>query len=138
MAPTPIQDLWASAKSHGHGEIWGVELADPDTHVPSQIIFQKYLNANDGDLNKAKDQLIKTLEWRKETKPLDLVNETFSGEKFEGLGYVTTYGDDAATAKPDEREVFTWNIYGIVKDINTTFGDLKEYVLIFLFLHAPC
>jgi phosphatidylinositol transfer protein SFH5 len=123
---TPIHALWSLAKSHAHGEVWGVELQDPDTHVPSQIIFQKYLNANDGNLEQAKDQLTKTLDWRHQHKPLELLNQTFSKEKFDGLGCVMTYGDRTATAKPEDREVFTFNIYGIVKDMNSTFGDLQE------------
>jgi phosphatidylinositol transfer protein SFH5 len=76
-----LQHLWALAKAHAHPEVWGVTLADPDVHVPSQVIFQKYLNANDGDLTKAKDQLTKTLDWRAKMKPLELLKEQFSREK---------------------------------------------------------
>ncbi|RMD40651.1 hypothetical protein DV735_g4468, partial [Chaetothyriales sp. CBS 134920] len=125
---TPLQQLYAAAKSHSHGEIWGIQLADPDSHIPSQIVFQKYLNANDGDVAKAKDQLIKTLNWRQENKPLELTAATFSRERFAGLGYVTVYGDTSASAKPEDKEVFTWNVYGIVKDLDKTFGDLKEFL----------
>lgn len=95
-------------------------LADPATHVPSQIVFQKYLNANDGDLDKAKDQLAKTLQWRAKMKPLELVYRVYPKSKFEGLGFVTTYTSGAA------REVLTWNIYGNVQSIEETFGDLDE------------
>lgn len=123
-APTassgPLQQLFAAAKAVGHPEIWGVTLADPDTDVPSQIVFQKYLNANDGDVAKAKDQLTKTLEWRASTKPLELLTKAFPKAKYDGLGYVTIYGD---VAHAESKEVFTWNIYGIVKDMEKTFGD---------------
>lgn len=124
---TPIQDLWATAKAHEHPEIWGVTLADPSTHIPSQIVLQKYLNANDGDLVKARDQLTKTLDWRKKTQPLELIKQTFSKDKFGGLGYVTVHhtpeeGDEKDKAK----EIFTWNVYGNVKAIDVTFGDLNE------------
>ncbi|GAW11370.1 hypothetical protein ANO14919_007140 [Xylariales sp. No.14919] len=124
---TPLQELWATAQAHEHPEIWGVTLADPSTHVPSQIVLQKYLNANDGDIVKAKDQLTKTLDWRKKTQPLELIKQTFSKEKFGGLGYVTTHtveGDEAD--KP--REIFTWNVYGNVKSIDVTFGNLEEFI----------
>lgn len=123
----PIQQLWSLAKAHDHSEIWGVQLADPDTHVPSQIVLQKYLNANDGDLTKAQDQLTKTLDWRKQNKPLELMKQHFDSGKFAGLGYVTTYGT-VDPSNPEAKEVFTWNVYGIVKDIDKTFGDLKEQV----------
>ncbi|KAI1424902.1 CRAL-TRIO domain-containing protein [Xylaria sp. FL1777] len=122
---TPIQDLWATAKAHEYPEIWGVTLADPSAHIPSQIVLQKYLNANDGDLVKAKDQLTKTLDWRKKTQPLELIKQTFSKEKFGGLGYVTTY---SAEEKDGAREIFTWNVYGNVKSIDVTFGDPQEFI----------
>ncbi|EPE06990.1 phosphatidylinositol transfer protein sfh5 [Ophiostoma piceae UAMH 11346] len=117
---------------HGHPEIWGVTLADPETDIPSQIVFQKYLNANDGHLAKAKDQLLKTLQWRADTKPLELIEKEYTREKFYGLGYVTTYyNDTAATYKSDEpetKEVFTWNIYGNAKDKTATFGEIDEFI----------
>ncbi|RYP45303.1 hypothetical protein DL768_008343 [Monosporascus sp. mg162] len=126
---TPLQELWAVAKAHSHPEIWGVMLEDPATHVPSQIVFQKYLNANDGDVVKARDQLTKTLDWRAKTKPLDLIKQSFSKAKFGGLGYVTSYGSGRSKeAEPESKEVFTWNIYGGVKNIDETFGKLEEFI----------
>lgn len=123
--PTPIEQLWSLAQAAGHPEIWGVTLADPHSHVPTRIVLQKYLNANDGDLAKAKDQLTKTLEWRAKTKPLELVQKVFSKAKFDGLGFVTTYREEGS-AEPEGKEVFTWNIYGGVKSIDDTFGKLEE------------
>lgn len=122
---TPVSQLWTLAKANGHPEIWGVTLADPIDHVPTRIILQKYLNANDGDLPRAKEQLTKTLEWRAKTKPLDLVTKVFSKAKFDGLGYVTKYVQDGST-EPEHVEVFTWNIYGAVKSIDDTFAKLEE------------
>ncbi|KAI0004038.1 CRAL/TRIO domain-containing protein [Xylariaceae sp. FL0662B] len=128
---TPIQELWATARAATHPEIWGVTLADPATHVPSQIVLQKYLNANDGDVAKARDQLTKTLEWRAKVRPLDLVKKSFSREKFDGLGYVTRYladSEEKAVEDPASKEVFTWNIYGGVKSIEVTFGNTEEFL----------
>ncbi|KAK4178550.1 CRAL-TRIO domain-containing protein [Triangularia setosa] len=126
---SPLTQLWEAAKAHGHPEIWGVPLADPANHIPSQIVFQKYLNANDGDLDKAKDQLIKTLDWRKKSDPLELVRRMYSKSKFGGLGFVTTYVIDGKEVdEPEEREIFTWNIYGGVKSIDETFGDLEGFI----------
>ncbi|CAK7226540.1 Non-classical phosphatidylinositol transfer protein (PITP) [Sporothrix curviconia] len=130
-AVTPIQALYAAAKEHGHHEIWGVTLADPATDVPSQIVFQKYLNANDGDLDKAKDQLLKTLEWRQKTKPLELLKRAYNRDKFGGLGYVTSYTAEEGTydaSAPETKEVFTWNVYGSTKNIDETFGNLQEFL----------
>lgn len=122
---TPIAQLWNVAKTAGHPEIWAVTLADPGDHVPTRVILQKYLNANDGDLAKAKDQLLKTLEWRAKTKPLDLAKKLFSKAKFDRLGYVTTCVQEGS-AEPEGKEVFTWNIYGGVKSMEETFGNLEE------------
>jgi hypothetical protein len=122
---SPISQLWTVAKANGHPEIWGVTLADPATHVPTHIILQKYLNANDGDLTKAKDQLTKTLQWRAKTKPLELAKKVFSKAKFDGLGFVTKYLQDGS-AEPEGKEVFTWNIYGGVKSMDKTFGNIEE------------
>ncbi|KAI0473371.1 CRAL/TRIO domain-containing protein [Xylariaceae sp. FL0804] len=127
---TPLQELWKVAQAHSHPEIWGVTLADPASHVPSQIVLQKYLNANDGDVLKARDQLTKTLDWRADMKPLDLIQQTFSATKFGGLGYITEYAADKEElkGKPEAREIFTWNVYGNVKSIDETFGKLDEFI----------
>jgi len=123
---SPIHELWTLAQSSGHPEIWGVTLANPDSHIPSQVVLQKYLNANEGDLAKAKDQLTKTLEWRAKMKPLELMKKKFNRAKFEGLGYVTTFG--AGSPEAETKEVFTWNIYGSVKNLEQTFGNLQEFL----------
>ncbi|EXJ72095.1 uncharacterized protein A1O5_04599 [Cladophialophora psammophila CBS 110553] len=125
---TPIEELWALAKAHEHPEIWGVTLADPATHVPTQVILQKYLNAYDGDLAKSKETLTKTLDWRAKMKPMELVKKKFNRNKFAGLGYTTVYGDADAAADPEAREVFTWNIYGSVKNLDETFGNLADFI----------
>ena len=122
----PIRQLYEAFKSQDHPEIYGVTLEDPEGHVPSQIIFQKYLNANDGDILKAKDQLLKTRDWRAAMKPLEIEKKTFSKANYEGLGYVTEYGEKNP-ADPERRAVFTWNVYGAAADrMNETFGNLDE------------
>lgn len=125
---SPLAQLWKAAEGHEHFEIWGVPLSDPERHIPTQVIFQKFLNANDGDVEKAKAQLLKTLDWRKKTQPQQLVRKMFSKTKFDGMGYVTTYtlGDAEAVDEPEQKEVFTWNLYGSVKSVEETFGNLQE------------
>ena len=60
-------------------------------------------------------------------QPLELLKKGHPAKKFEGMGFVTSYGSSEG-GEPEGKEVFTWNVYGIVKDHSTTFGDLKEYV----------
>ncbi|KAL2810179.1 CRAL/TRIO domain-containing protein [Aspergillus granulosus] len=106
--------------------MWGVPLKHDATDVPTINVLIKFLRANAGDLKLAEEQLTKALEWRKEYDPLTLVDsekKSYAEAKFGGLGYLTTY----------EREgkgdlIVTWNIYGAVKKIDDTFGDIEEFI----------
>lgn len=112
-------------KQIDHDEIWGVKLVTPvSTHIPTQIVLHKFLNANDGDLTKAIDQFRGALKFRKEKKPLDLVKKIFNANKFADLGAVTVYPIKDSTVP----EVFTWNLYGNVKGkMEEVFVPLDEY-----------
>ncbi len=57
-------------------------------------------------------------------KPLEMLEKKHPAKKFEGLGFVTSYGRSEG-GEPEAKEVFTWNVYGIVKDHSITFGDIK-------------
>lgn len=104
----------------GYNEMWGVQLKDSED-VPTVNILIKFLRANEGNVLGAQDQLRKALEWRKKTDPIALVESgRYSSTKYGGLGYLTTFEHDGRPL------VFTWNIYGAVKDVNSTFGDSDE------------
>ncbi|KAK1641308.1 CRAL-TRIO domain-containing protein [Colletotrichum phormii] len=126
-AQTPLSSLFeklpailAEAK---HNEMWGVQLSD-DTHVPTTVVLQKFLRANEDDVSKAADQLQKALIWRRDTNPGKLLDEvTFDGKKFGDLGYVTTHKDAQG-----KEMIITWNIYGAVKDKKATFGNVDEFI----------
>lgn len=106
----------------GHHEMWGVELLH-SKDIPTTIVLEKFLRANNQDVEKARQQLISALKWRKEMQPAKLVAETrFDQTKYGGLGYVTVYPKTENHAK----EIVTWNIYGAVKDKQATFGNVKE------------
>lgn len=85
------------------------------------------MNANDGDLTKAKEQLKNTLDFRAKSDPSTLIEKKYARDKFAGLGYVTSYTDGTAPA-PDQKAVFTWNVYGGVKDYQKSFGDLDGFI----------
>lgn len=120
---TPLTKLSARLpeiiKSTAHSEMWGVQLGDPDSHVPTKVVLQKFLRANNGDAAGAEKQLTAALEWRKKMNPPALVGDSYEEAKFGGLGYVTVHKDEAG-----KETVVTWNIYGAVKSFKTTFGDL--------------
>jgi hypothetical protein len=104
----------------GYNEMWGVSLKSSED-IPTVNVLIKFLRANDGNLHEAEEQLRKALEWRKETKPLELVESgRYSASKYGGLGYLTIYEEDGRPL------VFTWNIYGAVKDMTATFADADE------------
>lgn len=116
--------LPAILSSAGHDEMWGVTLRD-SADVPTVNVMIKFLRANEGNVKQAEDQLIKALQWRKEMDPTALVDTaSYSASKFGGLGYLTTYQD--ANGK---ETVVTWNIYGAVKKIDETFGNMDECVV---------
>jgi hypothetical protein len=122
----PLTKLFAELasikKEADYGEMWGVELSD-ETHVPSTIVLEKFLRANNKDVTKARAQLTDALKWRKRIQPAKLLAETeFDPAKFSGLGYVTIY----PKTDKHEKEILTWNIYGGVKGIKSTFGNVEE------------
>ena len=104
----------------GHDEMWGVPLRD-SSDIPTVNVLIKFLRANEGNVKLAEDQLTKALQWRKQTNPTALVEGRYSAKQFGGLGYLSTYKD------ADGKEtIITWNIYGGVKDLSTTFGNVDE------------
>lgn len=110
--------------STDYDEMWGVSLRGSED-IPTVNVLIKFLRANEGNLQAAEDQLRKALEWRKKVDPLALVESgRYSASKYGGLGYLTLYEDDGRPL------VFTWNIYGAVKDINSTFSDSDESVIL--------
>ncbi|CAM1501609.1 Fc.00g035930.m01.CDS01 [Cosmosporella sp. VM-42] len=123
---TPLTKLSARlpdiTSKAGHSEMWGVQLSSTD-HIPTKVVLQKFLRANNGDVAATERQLTNALEWRKKMNPGSLVMQTFDKKKFNDLGFVTTHKAD------DGKEtIITWNIYGAVEDNKATFGDVNEFI----------
>ena len=122
---TALSKLFAELESitttAEYREMWGVELSD-EQHIPSTIVLEKFLRANNKDVAKAKAQLTEALKWRKRVQPAMLLDTEFDPEKFGGLGYVTIY----PKSDTHEKEILTWNIYGAVKNAKATFGNVEE------------
>jgi hypothetical protein len=108
-----------------HAEVYGITLS-PSNPFHTKLILQKFLRANANDVEKAKQQLLETLKWRKEFDPVHAVGEKFDKAKFSGLGYVLEV--QGVPGSTNQKDVVTFNIYGAVKDKKATFGDLETYV----------
>ena len=119
-----LAELPAILKEADYNEVYGITL-DPAEPAYTKLILQKFLRANANDLAKAKQQLLSTLKWRKEFQPLKAKEETFSKERFGGLGYVTFA--EGVPGSVTEKDVVTYNVYGAVKDKKATFEDLQGY-----------
>lgn len=109
-----------------HNEVYGIELSKTKP-FHTKLILQKFLRANQNDLEKAKTQLLETLKWRKQFDPIKASSETFDKAKFDGLGYVLEV--EGVPESPNKKDIATFNIYGAVKDNKATFGDLDLYVV---------
>jgi hypothetical protein len=118
-----LSALPALITSAGHSEVYGITLDPTTSPFHTKLILQKFLRANANDLEKAKQQLLETLKWRKEFDPTKAVEESFEKERFEGLGYVLVL--EGVPESVNERDVVTFNIYGAVGDKAKTFGDLE-------------
>ncbi|KAI1593008.1 CRAL TRIO domain containing protein [Pyrenophora tritici-repentis] len=117
-----FEELVASAS---HNEVYGIELSK-NNEFHTKLILQKFLRANQNDLEKAKTQLLKTLKWRKEFDPIKAASETYDKAKFDGLGYVLEV--EGVPESPNAKDIATFNIYGAVKDNKATFGDLGLFL----------
>ena len=106
----------------GHDEVYGIKLSKSD-EFHTKLVLQKFLRANANDLEKAKQQLLETLIWRKEFDPTKAADEVFDKTKFDGLGYIIEV--DGVPESENKKDVVTFNIYGAVKDNKATFGDLE-------------
>lgn len=112
-------------KESGHNEVYGVTLSK-SSEFHTKLILQKFLRANANDLDKAKQQLLETLKWRKEFNPTAAAGESFDKTKFEGLGYIIEV--DGVPESENKKDIVTFNIYGAVKDNKATFGDLDAFL----------
>ncbi|CCX33175.1 Similar to Phosphatidylinositol transfer protein SFH5; acc. no. Q0V0B0 [Pyronema omphalodes CBS 100304] len=120
--------------SEGYNEIWGVEISAPKAEASDEtveqpnfataLILQKFLRANANDNQKAFSQLKDTMVWRKSFFGADgESSKGWSDAKFDGVGYNTIIKH-----KKGDNKVVSWNIYGAVKDIKGTFGNLDEFI----------
>ncbi|KAF2852863.1 CRAL/TRIO domain-containing protein, partial [Plenodomus tracheiphilus IPT5] len=115
----------ALVKEAAYNEVYGIELSKSNPFL-TKLILQKFLRANQNDLDLARGQLLETLKWRKEFNPTKAAGESFERSKFEGLGYILKV--EGVPESPNAADIVTFNIYGAVKDNKATFGDLDAFL----------
>ncbi|KAL5598323.1 hypothetical protein BROUX41_003618 [Berkeleyomyces rouxiae] len=123
---TPLEQLTKALPSiiaqAQYAEMWGIDLKKES--VPTTIVLQKFLRANEGNVDKAEAQLTEALKWRREINPIHQLESKVFEEKFASLGYVTVH-----EAPEGKEQVIAWNIYGAVKDKKATFGNVEEFII---------
>ncbi|KAF2133255.1 CRAL/TRIO domain-containing protein [Dothidotthia symphoricarpi CBS 119687] len=115
----------ALVKEASHAEVYGIELSTSNP-FHTKLVLQKFLRANQNDLEKAKQQLLETLKWRKEFDPVKAASDSYEKSKFDGLGYIIEVG--GVPGSDNVKDVVTFNVYGAVKDNKATFGDLDAFL----------
>ncbi|KAI9805513.1 MAG: hypothetical protein M1825_000764 [Sarcosagium campestre] len=123
-------------KEASYSEVFHVDLSTVDPPPASTtLILQKFLRANENDVERAAAQLLGVLKWRKEYNPRAAADEEFDIDKFGGLGYITVIkgtksveGDKSDDFKGKDEVIVSWNIYGAAKDTAKVFGDVDAFI----------
>ncbi|KAK9383164.1 CRAL-TRIO domain-containing protein [Kockiozyma suomiensis] len=112
----------AVVKEVDYSEIYAHNILDTESASVDSILL-KYLVANAYDVPAARAQIMATLKWRKEFRPLSAAFEEIHDSKFDGLGFIT---EDES--KPDG-DIITWNLYGqAAGKPEVVFGDLDQFL----------
>ncbi|KAK8164975.1 CRAL-TRIO domain-containing protein [Phyllosticta citrichinensis] len=120
-----LADLPELLKSTQYDEVYGITLKESgDFHT--KLILQKFLRANSNNIDKAKDQLRETLEWRREFQPLEAMKAGFDKNIFNGLGYIMEI--EGVPESTNKKDIVTFNVYGAVEDKKATFGNLEGFI----------
>ncbi|KAK7508766.1 CRAL/TRIO domain-containing protein [Phyllosticta citriasiana] len=120
-----LADLPELLKSTQYDEVYGITLKESgDFHT--KLILQKFLRANSNNIDKAKDQLRETLEWRREFRPLEAMKAGFDKNIFNGLGYIVEI--EGVPESTNKKDIVTFNVYGAVEDKKATFGNLEGFI----------
>ncbi|GMF02748.1 unnamed protein product [[Candida] boidinii] len=107
-------------------ELYGHQIDPAGEYFDKEITMKlvaKLLKAYKNDYDETRKKLIEILKWRKEFDPISAAFMEKHDIKFDKLSAITY--DQSAKAN---EKVITWNFYGVVKDSNEYFGDLKAFL----------
>jgi hypothetical protein len=113
-----LEELPSIVESVDYDELYGHQLIAGDFYDKTIVenLLYKFLKANAWDYDKSKDQLVKTLKWRKQFNPLKAAFIDEHDSKFSGVVTITQYKD-----------VISWNLYN-TGDPKQLFVDLDAFL----------
>ncbi|KAM0280131.1 hypothetical protein ACHAQH_004203 [Verticillium albo-atrum] len=88
------------------------------------IVLKKFLRAADDNVDMALEHFSQALKWRKQNDPSGKLTRLFDPKKFGDIGFVTRHRTDEGGG----RVVMMWNLYGVIRDVDATFGDIDEFI----------
>ncbi|PRT56434.1 Phosphatidylinositol transfer protein SFH5 [Wickerhamiella sorbophila] len=102
-----------------YSELYGIDFSsNAEWTTAHEKVLHKFLVANKYELEPSKTQLLNTLKWRKEFKPLEAKDEVHSDD-LQKLGIIT---------KSPSGKIITWNLYGAIKNRQEVFGKLDAFL----------
>ncbi|KAM0325081.1 hypothetical protein ACHAQA_007620 [Verticillium albo-atrum] len=111
------------SQSTPHG-ISFVGLNSRERSTAATIVLQKFLRAADYDVETAVANFSATMRWRKKYDPSAKLAKMFDPKRFGDMGFITRHRID----EHGRNIVVMWNLYGVIKDVVATFGDIRQYL----------
>lgn len=116
-----IPEILQKTENPEYDEIYGYKIGpSDDTQVQTEVrneILYKFLVASEHDVEKAKEKLVATLNWRREFQVLSAGYSEKHDEDLEKLGLITEYPENT-----DNFRVVTWNVYANLKNPKKLFS----------------
>lgn len=113
-------------KEAQYDELFGYQLSSEGEYFNKDVfdaLIFKYLKANEFELEASKEQLLKTLIWRKDFNPLSAAFNETHDSKFDDIGILTEY-----ESNKDNTKIITWNLYGAGGNPKELFKDLDQFL----------
>ncbi|KAL6013833.1 Non-classical phosphatidylinositol transfer protein (PITP) [Candidozyma auris] len=116
-----IPDILAKTEDPSYDEIYGYRIAPEEKeYVNVEIrneILLKFLIAREYDIEKAKEMLVNTFNWRRKFLVLSAAYDEKFDKDLEKMGVITNY-----EGNKDNFSVVTWNLYANLKNPKKLFA----------------
>ncbi|KAG7134594.1 Phosphatidylinositol transfer protein sfh5 like [Verticillium longisporum] len=102
----------------------GIPRVVHERNTTASIVLKKFLRAADDNVDMALEHFTQALKWRKHNDPSGKLTKMFDPKKFGEMGFVSRHRTDEGGG----RVVILWNLYGVIRDGQATFGDIAEFL----------